>query len=589
MSIVNDLKDEWQGLSNARLPWEKYWRNIAAYVLPQTEGFDRLLTNNKDLAITSVVSTPVAANKSKNIYDMTSLWGIERLTAGMISLKTPETEAWHLLGLDSYFGEEPSYDEEVALEKLRNYLFKVRANPRSGFWSAHRSAVKSMCAFGDGWMQILDRPGADARTPYAYQWAPLAELYPAVGTDGQPNRMYRISSWSAIQIATKWQERAGSKVLEMANDPKRMHDVLRVMQGVRPRSDDRRVHAGVRGAQFESHYALPDENHHIGEGGYYEFPFTRYAWSNTNNRPFSEGPVAYALGEIKSLQEMGKNELLAIQSVMRPAYAVRGKNMTRLNLNPGVANPGLISGDGKPLFAPMTTGVRPDFAAEVMRNRRESVREMLYLNLWQIILQDKNDTATEALIRAQEKGELLGPVGISMNEGLSHMVDREVSILSRARAFAPGSPLEMPETMNDKGVAPEFNSPLDRLRRMGELVGMQRLVEFSTLLEQLKPGTAARVDADEMLDTAREVLGAPVKSLRDREDADADRAQGAQMQQMAAALESLKSGGDAAKSVGEGAAAMAAGSEQATQSGALQRLLQQGAPAGAAAASRNAA
>src|SRR5690606_25557713 len=140
-----------------------------------------------------------------------------------------------------------------------------------------------------------------------------------------------------------------------------------------------------------------------------------------------------------------------------------------------------------------------------------------YLNLWQIIIQDRTETATEALIRAQEKGELLGPVGISLNEGLSHMTDREVAILGRKRAFDDDSPLAMPDSMADADVAPVFTSPLDRLRRMGEMVGMSRLVEFAMLLAGGNPEQGAKImarfDVDEMLEKAQSILGAPASSL----------------------------------------------------------------------------
>lgn len=575
MGVVSELKDEWQALADARAPWETYWRNIAAYVLPQTEGFDRLLSTNKDVAINSVVSTPVASKRSKDIYDMTSLWGIERLTAGMLSLKTPEAQSWHDLHTDSVFGEELTHEEKLALERLRDYQFRVRANPKSGFWSAHKSAIRSMCGFGDGWMYVEEMPGGGSRTPYRYEFMPLPELYPAVGTDGQPNRMFRVFRWSALQVATKWPEKAGSKITAMANDPTQRHNVVRVMHCVKPREDKARGDAmGAKAGAFASHYCLPDDEVHIGEGGFYEYPFTRYAWSNTGTRPFSEGPVAYALGEIKSLQEMAKNELLAIQTSLRPAYATAGKNFARLNLNPGVSNPGLISPDGRPLFAPMNSGVRPDFAQSVMEARRNSVREMLYLNLWQIIMQDQNDTATAALIKAQEKGEMLGPVGISMNEGLSAMIDREVSILDRKRAFAEGSPLEMPASMDQKGVSPIFTSPLDRLRRMSELVGVQRLVEFGMTLEGLKPGSAAaRFDFDEMLDTAQDVLGAPARTMRPAEEAQEARSQMDQMGQLQAAMETARSGGEAAQAAGRGAQELATGASTAGQSPALQQML----------------
>jgi hypothetical protein len=584
MPLVQDLVNEWSSLSTARLQWEVYWRNIAAYVLPSTQQFDGMLNGNVNAAITSVVSTPVAANKSKDLYDMTSLWGIERLTAGMISLKTPETSFWHDNKLDSLFGEEQSHDEDVAMEKLRNYQFKVRSNPHSGFWPAHRAAVKSMCGFGDGFLYIKELHGKGPSLPYEYQYVPIIECYPGVAANGQMDRMFRAFRWSAAQIvkefgADKFDGPSGTKILNYANDPKLRHETFLVLHGVMPRSDtDQNGKLGTRGAAFGSYYCLPDEKHLIGEGGFFEFPFTRYAWANSGQSPFSEGPVAYAIGEIKSLQEMAKNELLATSAVLRPPMATAGRNFVKLNFNAGANNPGLINGDGRPLFAPMNTGIRPDFAQAVMEARRNSLREMLYLNLWQIILQDKNDTATEALIRAQEKGEMLGPVGISLNEGLSSMVDREVSILNRKGAFESGSPLELPDSANKRNVAPSFTSPLDRLRRMGELVGMQRLIEFAGGLAFEDPQRiatiAARFDVDEMLENAQDILGAPVKSLRSRDDTNEERGAGEQQSQMLTALTALKGGGEAAKAAGEGAGALAGGAEAMNAAPALSKMVQ---------------
>lgn len=579
--IVSELVDEFTALSTARAPWEVYWRNIAMYVLPQTDSFDTLLSGGGHAAISSVVSTPVASRKSKDLYDMTSLWAIERLTAGMLSLKTPESTTWHDMGLDSYFGEEPTYMEDVALERLRNYLFRVRANPQTGFWGAHRAAVKSMCAFGDGWMFIEESEGNGAKTPFTYRYMPLVEMYPSVAPNGMPDRNGRVFRYSAIQAVTKFgPKKVPPRVLALAQNPAQGHETVRVMHMVRPRDGLDRNSIGVRGAAFQSHYCFPDDNFHAGESGYYEFPFIRYSWANTGNRPFSEGPIAYAIGELRSLQEMAKNELIAVQQAVRPAFGTAGKNFVKLNLNPGAMNPNMVTPEGRPLFAPLNTGMRPDFAQAVMESRRNSIREMLYLNLWQIIIQDREQTATEALIRAQEKGEMLGPVGISLNEGLSSMVEREVAILGRKKAFESGSPLEMPDSMADKDVSPVFTSPLDRLRRMGEMVGMQRLVEFATMLTGGDPQRAAEVlarfDTDDMLERAQEILGAPVTSLRDKDAAQADRDQMGSAQQLMMALQSLKGGGEAMKAIGEGGVAAAQGAESMAAAPNLQNMLQQG-------------
>lgn len=577
MTILKDILDEFQTVANGRSRWETYWRNVAAWVLPQTEQFDRAVSLGAGTAVQAVMGAPAASERSKQIYDMTSIWAIDRLTAGLISLKTPESDYWHDLSVDDDYGYEQTHDEDIALERLRDYLFKVRSNPKSGFWPNHKASVKSMCAFGDGWHFIEELQGQ--RTPYMYQNIPLFECYPSVNAAGQPDRMFRVFSWSALQIYQKWGEKAGTKIKQMVDDPARRHDRVRVLHAVRPRGDEYRNQLGLRGAKFASWYCLPDDDHLIGEGGFWEFPFTRYAWSNIGQRPYSEGPVAFAIAEIMSLQEMAKNELIAVQTMLRPAYGTFGKNFTRLNFNPGATNPGLINGDGNPLFAPLNTGVRPDFAQAVIESRRNNVREALYLNLWQILVQDnvaQPETATEAMLRAQEKGEMLGPVGISMNEGLSQNIDREVSILARKGAFADGSPLAMPESMADQEVSPQFTSPLDRLRQVGQLVGAQRMVEFAALLVQngMDPAIAGRIDGDELMELAQRVLGAPVKSLRDRKVSEQGRQQQAQMATAATAIQGAQGAGDAAKALGEGAQAAAGGAEALKGSPAIQQLMQ---------------
>lgn len=578
MGIVSELKDEFHTLAHDRLPWERYWREIAAYVLPQTQQFDAMLSGQLAAPIAGVVNTPAAARRSRDLYDMTSLWAIERLTAGMISLKTPESQTWHDVTKASLFGEEETHEEKTALERLRNYLFTIRNAPRSGFWPAHRSAVRSMCAFGDGWMFVEEVDGQNARLPFRYQYMPLNELHPGVDYNGQPNRMFRLFVRTAAQLAQRFGDNLPESVKKAALDPKERAKTFPILHAVRPRDGTSRGRIGVRGAAFESHYLLPDDEYHIGESGFYEFPFTRYAWGNNGHSAYCEGPVACAIGELRSLQEMSKNELIAVQTAVRPAFAVHGKNNQRINLNPSAINQNLVSPEGRPLIQPLNNGVRPDFAQAIIEARRNSVRELLYLNLWQIIVQDRSETATEALIKAQEKGEMLGPVGISMNEGLATMVDREVGILGRKRAFDDDSPLAMPDSLANAETSATFTSPLDRLRRMSEIIGMQRLVEFATMLAGGDPNAAAQImarfDIDEMLEKAQTVLGAPAAALKPREAGQEADAQASQMQQTQAALAAMQGMGEAARAVGEGAGAMAGGMEAASQSQGLRDALQ---------------
>ena len=157
MSLVSDLKDTLKELQNDRLPWENHWLEIARFALPSTERFDDMLGGSPSTAIDSVALGPNGANDSQAIYDQTCLWAIDRLAAGIIALKTPESEKWHGLQSDDLFGQEFTPDEEEWAEQLRDYLFTVRGNPASGLLAGsqdlHQGDVRLR-----SWDQVRGQP-----------------------------------------------------------------------------------------------------------------------------------------------------------------------------------------------------------------------------------------------------------------------------------------------------------------------------------------------------------------------------------------------------------------------------------------------
>ncbi|WP_256583764.1 portal protein, partial [Pseudomonas sp. GW460-12] len=74
-------------------------------------------------------------------------------------------------------------------------------------------------------------------------------------------------------------------------------------------------------------------------------------------------------------------------------------------------------------------------------------------------------SATEALIRANEKGELLGPAGSRIQESLSRLIQRELGILKRFGLFERDSLFRPPQSLQNRELGPKFTSPLDRLRK----------------------------------------------------------------------------------------------------------------------------
>lgn len=556
MGVVDDYLNRMRALQSDRMPWEDHWWDIARYTLPDAERFDSMFSSRDGTAIDTVVSEPVAAKRTREIYDMTSLWAVDRGASGFLSLVTPESETWHDIKATDPFAGDPTDEESRFFDGLRDYLFSSRANPRSGFWMAHKSAVRSLWAFGVA-VTFIEETQPSSLVPVAYRPVPLSENHLGCDYAGVIDTNFRVFSRSASQCVQRWGYRCSDKVKTMANDPKQKDSKVRLLHAVQPRQDSARRGAGVQSASFESVYIEIENKHLLGMSGFWEFPFRVDHWNRNNSGPYAEGPVALALAEIKSLNMLAKQELQAVQTWVNPPKATMDDGIVAYNLNPGAMNPGALLGNGALGIQSIHAVERPDFARAILDARKDGIREALYVNLWQTLMQEKpNETATAAMIRSQEKADLLGPAGSSLQVGLSFQVEREIAILNRRGVFQQGRPLEAPASIAGKNIGVEFSSPLDRGRRLSQFQGMQTLAGYVAQIAGFKPGAIDTVDWIDSIDEAQEILGVPRKIMTN----DAERAQSAQQRQqqamMAMAGPAVEQAGNAATSAATGAQAM---------------------------------
>lgn len=558
MSVVDDLLSRADRAAQDRSGWEDIWHQIQDLVLPT----EPLLFSGGTFvsagrgAATQTAAGPRTRSRVRAIYDNTGMWACDRLAAGVESLVTPQSEKWHGLTATDPIRSEPSDEEKEWLDKLRNYLFTVRYDPRSGFIAALQKAMRACVALGTGVIYIeesLGRKNVDPRyVPMIYRYMPLVECM--LGTDdcGNVDSNFRFTSFSARQLAQKFgREKLSPVVQQMLDDPARLETQVECLHAVCPREEagTAELEGTIRNSRFASYYVERSTKHLISNSGFYEFPYAVFHWLQQDNGPYGESAVMLALSEIKGLQAMGKAELRAFQQWTDPPLATPADGIfNRPNLNPRAVNPGAMGPDGKLRVAPIITATQPQFSEQVMEVRRNSVKETLYVNLFQILIRNPNMTATEAMIRANEKGELLGPAGGKIQAGLAVMIDRELGVLERKGIYLPSSQLRPVASLAGKQVIPRFTSPLDRLRRSNELIGMQRVVDFAIPIAKVKADILLNFDFDTMLRHARDISGAPVDMLVTLEELAALKKQAARMQKGQAALSMAQAGADAAKS-----------------------------------------
>ncbi len=568
VALVQDLLDRLQVLRNDRSMWESFWLDIARYVLPDAERFDKMFASQSSeqygvmtgsTALNSVVGEPVGQRRGKEIYDTTSLWAVDRGAAGTLALVTPDGETWHGLKAKGPFTPKTvSDDEKRFYDDLRDYLFEIR-NPASGWGTAQKAALRCTWAFGTSVM-FLDESNRGIEAPISYRFVPLSENYLGCNFEGVIDTNFRLFTRSAQQCVQRWGTGCSAKTQAAAADPKRKDTLVTILHAVYPRDEKGSYGNTNRDSAWASCTVEVGEKHLIGESGFFEFPYRVDNWQRNNGAtPYSEGPIALALAEIKSLNMLSKQELLGVQQHVNPPIITNPDNGgERLNLNPRAINPGYMDNQGRALAAPLITVPRPDFANVVLETRRNKLAEVTYLNLWQTILDSpRQQTAYEVMVKASEKGDMLGPVGTSLQMGLEHQVEREIRIIGRRGAFRAGEPLAPPSSLKDKDVGARFTSPLDRMREMGKLQGMTQLLSIGAQLEQVKPGTMDKIDADKAMDEAQRILGAPREIMTSDADLQAIRASRKQQADAASGIAMAHGAGNAAQSVGAGTQALA--------------------------------
>ncbi len=563
MGIADDIMRMQQQMAVERYYWEATWRDVVTLCMPYASHKYELNGMNIASSLTGTAQQPQAAQRSKEIFDATAAWSLDRLNAGMESLIAPRAQKWHAFSLDDPFSPDPTDLEEEWLDRLRDYHFTARYDAKSNFALANQKAIRGACGLGTGILYLeenIGRRGIDpVKVPFFYRSIPVVETYLGIDAYDDVDKCIRVFELTA-RAAEGYFSQEGDSLPEkvksaLTNKPDQPFTFIHC---VMPREEAGEHKDKRRHQPYASFWLEVESRHLIRSSGFFTFPYQVMWWDQTDGSPYGQSPVMAALSEIKMLQVMGKTVAQVSQQMIKPPMAtMRGIYNQRLNLNAGAVNAGMLDEQGRLLAQPIIQAQNPTFAERLIEAKRLSVRESMYINLFQTMVDNPQMTATEALLRANEKGELLGPAGAKIETGIAGAIDREVDIVQRKGAFEQGSPLEPPSSVGGKNVGVKFTGPLARMRRMAEMQGIERVLQMATVVGEYDRSTLMKIDSDETLELTREINGAPRKMFKRDEEVAEQRQAMAQQQESQAALAMMQGAATAAKDATPAMQAMA--------------------------------
>lgn len=514
-----------------RRNFESLWRDVAERVRPTSNIFQ------------NQIRSP-GQRINQRVFDSTAALALERYASALESVISPRTQRWHKFQIPEL---KDNHNVQVYLDEVTDIVFNRRYNPRANFGSQAFESYMSLGLFGNQVMFIDEDPVHGLR----YKSCHIGYVWFFENHQGIVDMVHRKRPWTARQIAQKFgTDKLPATVkgaLEKA--PEATFDVL---HHVGPREDFVYGRRDFRGMPIQSCYILCEGKVVLSEGGYRSFPYAVSRCVTAPDEKYGRGPAMTIYPDIMTLNEMSKTILRAGQKTVDPPVLLTEDGLVRaFDLRAGALNYGGLNDRGEPMAKPFLNGARIDIGLEMEDQRRKVINDAFLITLFQILVETPEMTATEALIRAQEKGALLAPVmGRQQYEWQVPQIGREIDILSR-RGDIPPPPdeiLEMGGLMNV-----EFTSPLNRLQRAEDGVGILRTLDAINPVAQIDPTVLDSFDPDEMLRVLADVNGAPAKIFRTRDQVKALRENRQQQADSQRLLEAAPLIGDTVKSMTQAA------------------------------------
>ena len=514
--------------------FDAQFEQISRYVLPRADGF--------------FTKRPKGSRKGEFVFDSTAQLALPSFAAAIESLVIPRTQKYH-----GFRPSDPALLNNLTvmsyLEALRDLVFRIRYSARANFASQASEVFMSLGAFGTGGLLVEDGMSRGI----LYRSIPLSQLYLIEDAWGFIIGFYWRYMLTVRQAIDKFgRDALPEKITQhFATDPEREFEfIFHVCK-----NDERDVsNVGHKGMAFCAYDVCVDSKTILKEGGYRTFPLAVSRYTVSPGEVYGRSPAWDALADIKTLNEMSKTALRAGQLAADPPWLTADvDSMNPFAMRPGAINSGYMNERGEVLAKSAAPQGDHRFTLEMMEQRRQQINRSFLITLFQILVETPEMTATEAMLRAQEKGALLAPtMGRQQSEFLGTIILREIDILAQAgvieAALGP-----MPEELANAGGALdiEYDSPLTRAQRAEEGVGVLRTLETVGTIAQYDESVLEEVNYKRALKVVADANGAPLAMFNTPEEKQMIAAAKQQAQDMQLALQAAPVLADTAKTAAQ--------------------------------------
>lgn len=490
--------------------WRPQFLELQKYVRPTLGFFDDQPNSGK-------------APDYQALINGTPSRSVRILAAGMTSGLSSPARPWFRLGTP---------DEDLnQFQAVREWLDLVQSRmltifAKSNIYFFLHKLYEELGTFATGCGILLDDFDAILRG----RNFTCGEYFLGTGKNGRVTDFGRYSFFSVGQLVDEFGLENVSASVRSLYDQDQLDRWVKVAHLIEPNRRAVPGKEGKRNFPYASHYwewGSP-ETDFLRQDGFRTFPVLAPRWDlTTSNDYYGKGPSWEALGDIRMLQKLEMDYLLAVEKLGNPPMQADA-SVEKINTLPG--------GITRSSSTNRDAGVRPAYEINPnlehmqlkIRAVEMAVEAWFYTDLFLMLAQNDNGqmTAREVAERHEEKLLMLGPVVERLIGELHNpLIDRTFDLMLLRRIVPPP-----PQELQGMELKVEYISVLAQAQKMVGVAGLSQSAAFLGTLQPLKPDIIDVYDLDEMAIQYGTQTGLPPKIIRAPDEIAAIRKQRADAQ-----------------------------------------------------------
>ena len=506
-------------------------REITEYILPQ-----------KGLYLSEGEKPHKKKSRFAKVIDATASEDNDLLASGIQGGLSSQSRPWFRL--------EASDKRLMALEQVQIWLNFVENQMRgvlsgSNFYSKIHDFYNDEGGFGNAVLLFEDDDNKIVRfglsTPGQYCFAE--------GADGVIDTLYLRYPMRAVNVKNRWPDTCSDQVKQAADKtPFSWVEVVHAIEPNYKRDPNKIDYSNMPYSSCYWEHAKTEK--FLSQGGFLDRRFAVGRWKTNDVEAYGTGPGHTALGLVKMLQSMHKSSLKAIHKSVDPPLRVPTSLKDTLNVLPGGVN--YMPGNDPREAIGKLFDMNFDYVG--VENKIAQIQQMIHTifkrDLFLLITDRPEMTATEVVERSQEKLIMIGPV---TERQIPDVLEPALSFTFNRMNRLGMIPPPPPELANQP-IKVDYVSLLAQAQKMMGLQGLRSYVDFATAVETLKaasPDGALKSNADFMLDEYAQQLALAPQVTRPDEEVNQVRQMKSQMDQMAQQIEMLKQASEVDKNMAQ--------------------------------------